>query len=107
MANPELDLDAVNAALKAKAALPEESEEITNENALAVIANAIVGMERHLNALVYLALTYDSEKTQLTFIPDVFHAIYDGSDPFAEVDEIIARSKAPSPLTPAKDDAET
>lgn len=68
-----------------------ESQEIqiTNENALIVIAQALVGIEKHLFALVYLEKTRDPEKTQVTYLPDVFNAIYDGSDPFREVDEAI------------------
>lgn len=73
---------------------PEQGEiQITNENALIVIAQALVGIEKHLFAQVYLAKTRDPEKTQVTFLHDVFNAIYDGSDPFKEVDEAIKAAK--------------
>jgi hypothetical protein len=85
MSKPELDIKL----------LPEENLDnapITNENALVIIANSLVGIERHLMALVYLENTRDPEKTQVTYLPDVFHAIYDGSDPFAEVDAAIKKA---------------
>ncbi len=90
MSKPELEDE-----LEAAMGQDSESQEIqiTNENALIVIAQALVGIEKHLFAQVYLAKTRDPEKTQVTYLPDVFNAIYDGSDPFREVDEIIKAAK--------------
>lgn len=87
------------AAAMAKQANPQiadgvQSVEITNENALVVIAQTLVGIERHLLALVYLENTKDSARTGVTYEPSVFASIYDGTDPFAEVDALLADLKA-------------
>jgi len=89
MATPELEVKL----------LPDAQDEtpITNDNALVIIAQSLVGIERHLMALVYLENTSDPEKTQVTYLPDVFHAIYDGSDPFAEVEASMKRANAIKP----------
>ncbi len=87
MPTPELEAELV-AAMGQDDQAPAEGEiQITNENALIVMAQAMVGIEKHLFALVYLEKTRDPEKTQVTFLSDVFNAIYDGSDPFRDVDE--------------------
>lgn len=86
MSTPELEAE-LEAAMGQDEAPVEGEIQITNENALIVMAQALVGIEKHLFALVYLEKTRDSEKTQVTFLPDVFNAIYDGSDPFRDVDE--------------------
>lgn len=72
---------------------PEQSIPLTNENALIVIAQSLVAIEKHLFALVYIENTKDPDKTGLTYVPDVFKAIYDGGDPFADVKaEVDARN---------------
>lgn len=68
---------------------------ITNENALPIIAQTLIAIEKHLFALVYLENTKDSAKTGFTYVPEVFRAIYDGTDPFAEAKaESDAQAKA-------------
>lgn len=91
MSKPELAAE-LEIAMDAEAS--EGEIQITNENALVIMAQAMVGIEKHLFALVYLEKTRDPEKTQVTFLPDVFNAIYDGSDPFREVDEVIKAAAA-------------
>lgn len=71
----------------------EQGELITPENALLVIAQSLVGIEKHLMALVYLENTKDPDKTGVTYIPAVFQAIYDGSDPFEDVAAILEQAK--------------
>lgn len=93
MSKPELseDMDGLEASLTQD---PSDQGviEITNENALIIIAQALVGIEKHLFAQVYLMKTRDPDKTQVTFLPDVFDSIYDGSDPFKEVDAAVKRA---------------
>jgi hypothetical protein len=86
MSKPELEAE-LEAAMGSEENPVEGEIQITNENALIVMAQAMVGIEKHLFALVYLEKTRDPEKTQVTFLSDVFNAIYDGSDPFRDVDE--------------------
>ena len=86
MPTPELEAE-LEAAMDQDDSPVEGEIQITNENALIVMAQAMVGIEKHLFALVYLEKTRDPEKTQVTFLSDVFNAIYDGSDPFRDVDE--------------------
>ncbi len=89
MNKPELDEAEIEAAL-GEADTEEVSEiPITNENALIIIAQAMVGIEKHLFALVYLENTREPDKSGVTYVPDVFKSIYDGSDPFAEVDAAV------------------
>ena len=71
----------------------EQGELITPENALLVIAQSLVGIEKHLMALVYLENTREPEKSGVTYIPSVFQAIYDGSDPFQDVAQILEQAK--------------
>lgn len=71
----------------------ENQEEITPENALVAIAQALLAVEKHLFALVYLEKTRDPAKTGVTYIEDVFAAIYDGSDPFHEIDMVLDELK--------------
>lgn len=87
MPTPELEAELEAAMGQEKEDPAQEEIQITNENALIIMAQALVGIEKHLFALVYLEKTRDPEKTQVTFLPDVFNAIYDGSDPFRDVDE--------------------
>jgi hypothetical protein len=94
---PELEAEA-EAALAAggdaQATPPEGQVAITNENALIVMAQAMVAIEKHLFALVYIENTKDPEKTGFTYVPDVFKAIYDGGDPFQEVRDAQAQAEA-------------
>lgn len=85
---PELEAEAEAALMaegNAHATPPETGTPITNENALVVMAQAMIAIEKHLFALVYIENTKDPEKTGFTYVPDVFKAIYDGGDPFQEV----------------------
>ena len=94
MKKPEIDLTELSAAMgEGNTGGTEEQIQITNENALIVIAQALIGIEKHLLALVYIENTKDSEKTGVTYVPEVFAAIYDGSDPFAEVEQILKDAK--------------
>ncbi len=96
MKKPELEAEA-EAALNAggDAQIPPEAQTvITNENALIVMAQAMVAIEKHLFAMVYIENTKDPEKSGFTYLPDVFKAIYDGSDPFQEVREAQAKAEA-------------
>jgi hypothetical protein len=61
--------------------IADEEEEA--HDALGTIADALVGIEKHLFALVYLAITGAVEKTGVGYVPEVFNAIYDDSDPFS------------------------
>lgn len=88
MQKPELE-DEIEAAMVENKDAAENEIPITNENAVLIMAQALVGIEKHLFALVYLEKTRDPEKTMVTYLPDVFNAIYDGSDPFREVDEAL------------------
>lgn len=88
MSKPELEAEAA-AALGNGADTPEEDA----QDALSVIAAALVGIEKHLFALVYLQKTMHPADTGVTFVPDVFNAIYDDSDPFAEVDAVLKAAK--------------
>lgn len=79
----------------------EGGDEQEAQDALSAIADAVsslaVSMEmiqRHQMALVYLTRSLHPAETQITFHPDVFNAIYDDSDPFAEIDEVMAKLKA-------------
>lgn len=91
---PEMDEAEIEAALN-EDKTPDVSEiSITNENALIVMAQAMVGIEKHLFALVYLENTRDPEKSGVTYVADVFRSIYDGSDPFTEVDEAVKAAAA-------------
>lgn len=87
------------AAMAKQAQADEDAQgmEITPENALVVIAQTLVGIERHLLALVYLQNTREPEKTGVTYVPDVFAAIYDGTDPFKEVDAALGALKENPP----------
>lgn len=96
MSKPELEAE-LDAALKQEAGpgpAPESQGGITNENALPIIAQTLVAIEKHLFALVYLENTKDSEKSGFTYLPEVFRAIYDGTDPFAEAKAEADASKA-------------
>jgi hypothetical protein len=88
MPKPELEAE-VAAALGSAQGTPEEEA----QDALSVIAASLVGIEKHLFALVYLQKTMHPADTGVTFVPDVFNAIYDDSDPFAEVDKILQAAK--------------
>jgi hypothetical protein len=94
---PELEAEA-EAALAAGGNLddtpPQEQFKITNENALIVMAQAMVAIEKHLFALVYIENTKDPEKTGFTYVPDVFKAIYDGGDPFQEARDAQQQAEA-------------
>ncbi len=99
MEKPELEAEAA-AALAAGGnteGTPEGSQDIvtiTNENALIVMAQALIGIEKHLLALVYIENTKDSDKSGVTYLPEVFAAIYDGGDPFKEVQEALKKAAA-------------
>ena len=69
-------------------------EEVNAENAFVALAQSAVAIEKHLFALVYLYKTMNPEKTGVTYVDDVFASIYDGSDPFAEVDAVLKDLKA-------------
>lgn len=84
MEKPELEAEAAAALGGDANVTPEGGVPITNENALIVIAQSLVAIEKHLFALVYIENTKDPEKTGFTYVADVFKAIYDGSDPFVE-----------------------
>lgn len=87
MSSPELadEMDGLEASLTQDP--PDQgATEITNENALVVIAQTLVGIEKHLFAQVYLMKTRNPDQTHITYLADVFDSIYDGSDPFHEVD---------------------
>ncbi len=96
MSKPELEAEAEAALLAGgnEDATPAENVAITNENALIVMAQAMVAIEKHLFALVYIENTKDPEKTGFTYVPDVFKAIYDGGDPFQEVRDSQAQAEA-------------
>lgn len=84
-------------AAEAEAALsdaPAQDAEEAAQDALSVIAAALVGIEKHLFALVYLQKTAHPGDTGVTFVHDVFNAIYDDTDPFKEVDEAMKAAKA-------------
>lgn len=84
MSKPELEAELDAALQSGGEQAPAEMGGITNENALPIIAQTLVAIEKHLFALVYIENTKDPEKTGFTYVPDVFKAIYDGGDPFAE-----------------------
>ncbi len=94
MPNTDLENEAAAALASAPAENQGEEIKITAENALVIMTQALVGIEKHLFALVYLEKTRDPAKTGVTFIPAVFDAIYDGSDPFKDVDEAVAKAAA-------------
>jgi len=94
MSKPEINEAELNAAMEDDADQDVTEIRITNENALIVMAQALVGIEKHLFALVYLENTRDPEKSGVTYVPDVFKSIYDGSDPFVEVDESVKAAAA-------------
>jgi len=95
MSKPEINEVELEAAMGNEGDPDVTEIRITNENALIVMAQALVGIEKHLFALVYLENTRDPEKSGVTYVPDVFRSIYDGSDPFVEVDEAVkAAAKA-------------
>jgi hypothetical protein len=67
-----------------KALTQAEAEEAEAQDALTTIADALVMIEKHLCAMVYLQKTLGgTEKTGLTYHDDVFNAIYSGEDPFS------------------------
>lgn len=80
---------------------PKNDEEIA-QDALSSIADSLKEISafmqmnsRHLCAIVYLMKTSDSmsPKTGITYIDDVFNAIYDDSDPFKAFDDFLVESK--------------
>ena len=72
----------------------DEGEEVGPENAFVALAHSAIAIEKHLFALVYLYKTSRPEVTGVTFVHDVFDAIYDGSDPFKEIDDVMKALKA-------------
>lgn len=79
---PETPKNPLAAELEAAMRNEQEAEQGA-EDALGSIAESLALIQCHLCALVYLERTKNTEKTGLTYIPEVFNAIYDGTDPFA------------------------
>lgn len=96
--SPELEAEAA-AALGAQAEKPAPAE--GGQDALEAAVGALIGIEKHMFALVYLLKTSRPAETGITYVEDVFNAIYDDSDPFVEVQEILQKAKNADAANPA------
>ena len=89
--------DALKEALTEREDLEPVDEEMQAHDALTVIAESMVSMEKHLFALVYLSKTNNPEKTGVTYVDEIFNAIYDDTDPFAPENMPQPTPDAPNP----------
>ena len=85
------------------AILENEEDIIQNENeAVNSIADNLSLIQKHLFAMLYLAHTWRPEITGVTYVHEVFQAIYTGDDPFKEVDDMLERLKTEGEQSPKK-----
>ncbi len=93
-----IDIAELEKALAQKGAEPQPpappNEEEKAQTALESVADNLSLIQRHLFALLYIAHTWRPEITGVTYVHDVFQAIYTEADPFKEVDEMLERMKA-------------
>jgi hypothetical protein len=105
---PEIDLSEIkiapeSASADANADVGEQAD-ANAQDALGSIADNLSLIQKHLFALLYLAHTWRPEVTGVTYVHEIFQAIYTEGDPFKEVDDLLARLKADNEANKAKEE---
>jgi hypothetical protein len=100
---PEINPEEIKLAPEAGA--PVKSEEEAAQDALETIADNLSLIQRHLFALLYMAHTWRPEVTGVTYVHEVFQAIYTEADPFKEVDDLLGKLQEEAAKKPDKKNA--